>query len=108
LNGEADPSVAVANDSGDIYAAAGSGAEGTQMEDDFPLQLLRFFRDLTGAQRLSVLIKLGALPPDWLEPLNQSAERRALDHMRTERRVDEIKSAIDEQLKVTGRETTNG
>ena len=72
--------------------------EGVQMDDDFPLQLLRFFRDLTGAQRLSALIRLGALPPDWMEPLNQSAERRALDLIRGEGRVSELKSAIDEQI----------
>jgi hypothetical protein len=79
------------------------------MDDDFPLQLLRFFRDLTGAQRLSVLIELGALPSDWSEPLNQSAERRALELMRSERRVDALKSAIDKQLQSheTGG-TTNG
>jgi calcineurin-like phosphoesterase family protein len=73
-------------------------AEGTQMGDDFPLQLLRFFRDLTGAQRISVLIKLGALPQNWIEPLNHSAERRALERIRTEKRVGELKSAVDEQL----------
>ena len=68
------------------------------MDDDFPLQLLRFFRDLTGAQRLAVLISLGALPPDWQEPLNQSAERRALDRMQAEHRVEELKAAIDNQI----------
>jgi predicted phosphodiesterase len=77
-------------------------AERIRMADDFPLQLLRFFRDLTGAQRLAVLINLGALPTDWLEPLNQSAERRALDRMRAEHRVDELKTAIDDQIEVTG------
>ena len=75
-------------------------AERIRMADDFPLQLLRFFRDLTGAQRLAVLINLGALPADWLEPLNQSAERRALDRMRAEHRVDELKTAIDAQIEV--------
>jgi len=88
---------------------AGPKTDRIQMDDEFPLQLLRFFRDLTGAQRLSVLINLGALPLDWLEPLNQSAERRALDTMRIERRVGELKSAIDEQLKSDRKgETTNG
>lgn len=84
-------------------------SERIQMADDFPLQLLRFFRDLTGAQRLLVLIKIGALPPDWVEPLNQTAERRALDQMSGEGRVSELKAAIDEQLKSHGvREETNG
>ena len=66
------------------------------MEDDgFALELLRFFRDLTGAQRLAVLIKVGALPTDWSEPLNHSAERRALDLMRTSGRTNQLKDIID-------------
>jgi hypothetical protein len=91
------------------HESAPPEAEGIQMEDDFPVQLLRFFRDLTGAQRLSALIALGALPPDWTEPLNQSAERRALDLIRSKGRVGELKSVIDEQIERqrTG-ETTNG
>jgi hypothetical protein len=52
---------------------------GTAMSDEFPLLLLRFFRDLTGAQRLAVLIRIGALPEDWTEPLSHSMERTAID-----------------------------
>ena len=71
-------------------------AEAPSMEDDgFALELLRFFRDLTGAQRLAVLIKVGALPADWSEPLNHSAERRALDLMRTSGRTNQLKDIID-------------
>jgi hypothetical protein len=110
LTTETDPSLMTTIDSPERpLDSSGPEAERIQMDDDFPLQLLRFFRDLTGAQRLSVLIKLRALPSDWSEPLNQSAERRALDIMRSEGRVDALKGAIDEQLKrhETG-ETTNG
>lgn len=70
------------------------------MADDFALQQLRFFRDLTGAQRLLVLISLGALPEDWDEPLNQSAERRALEQMKVLERASELRRAIDGQLKL--------
>jgi hypothetical protein len=110
LNGATDPLVAAApDDSEHPRDVEGPKTERIQMDDDFPLQLLRFFRDVTGAQRLSVLIELGALPPDWLEPLNQSAERRALDALRSEGRVCELKSAIDEQLQShETEEETNG
>jgi calcineurin-like phosphoesterase family protein len=81
-----------------VAAAGNQTAEGGQMDDEFPIQLLRFFRDLTGAQRLAVLIKLGALPRDWSEPLNQSAERRALNRMNMEGRTGELKVAIDTVL----------
>lgn len=69
---------------------------GQDVADEFPLLLLRFFRDLTGAQRLAVLVKLGALPKDWIEPLNHSAERRVLDNLRASNRLKELESAIDE------------
>jgi predicted phosphodiesterase len=110
FNRQADPLMAVANDSSEPpRASVGQEAERIQMDDDFPLQLLRFFRDLTGAQRLSVLIELGALPSNWSEPLNQSAERRALELMRSERRIGALKSAIDTQLQSHERGgTTNG
>jgi predicted phosphodiesterase len=76
--------------------------EGHEMDEQFSLQLLRFFRDLTGAQRLAVLIKMGALPEDWIEPLNHSSERRALDSMKQMGRLDDLTSAIDEVIASTG------
>jgi predicted phosphodiesterase len=76
--------------------------EGHQMDEQFPLQLLRFFRDLTGAQRLAVLIKVGALPEDWIEPLNHSSERHALDGMKQTGRLADLTSAIDEVIASTG------
>lgn len=72
---------------------------GEYVADKFPLLLLRFFRDLTGAQRLAVLVKLGALPKDWIEPLNHSAERRVLDNLRDSHGLQELESAIDEVTK---------
>jgi hypothetical protein len=67
--------------------------------DKFPLLLLRFFRDLTVAQRLAVLVKLGAIPSDWIDPLSHSAERRVLDGLRNSNRLRELESAIDEVTK---------
>ena len=73
-------------------------AGGIDMDDDFALQQLRFFRDLTGAQRLLVLIKTGVLPADWDESLNQSAERRALEQMKGSKQIGLLKEAIDSEL----------
>jgi predicted phosphodiesterase len=67
-----------------------------EVDDDFSFLLLRFFRDLTSAQRLAVLVKLGALPEDWFEPLTHSAERQVLDLMRSSNRLKELRAAIDE------------
>lgn len=83
-----------------VETTAGGQAEASPMEDGFALELLRFFRDLTGAQRLAVLIRVGALPADWSEPLNHSAERRALDLMRTDGRTHELKEIIDSVIGV--------
>ncbi|HEY5027265.1 MAG TPA: metallophosphoesterase [Candidatus Angelobacter sp.] len=95
-------------------SATPSSAATTDIEErrngvtsEFSFLLLRFFRDLTGAQRLAVLVKLGALPEDWFEPLNHSAERRALDLMNSSDRLEELKAAIEEVASMNKPETTN-
>ena len=35
------------------------------MVDTYQLLLLRFFRDISPAQRVGILASLGALPPNW-------------------------------------------
>lgn len=60
----------------------------------FALVLLRFFRDLSAAQRVEVLVKLGALPPDWREDMSRSVERRVVDRLAREGRLPELEKAI--------------
>ena len=69
---------------------------GEEMPDEYPLLLLRFFRDLSGSQRLSVLVKLGAMPPDWQEPLTHTMERRVLDSLKARGQLDLLKKAMSE------------
>ena len=66
------------------------------MVDQFPLLLLRFFRDLSPAQRLVVLVKLKSLPEDWSEPLTHSIERRVVDALASSGRLGELEAAINE------------
>ena len=71
---------------------------GKTVTDKFPLLLLRFFRDLSGTQRLTVLVKLGALPTDWTEPLSHGIERQALDSLKTPEKLEALETAINEVL----------
>ena len=64
---------------------------------DYPLVLLRFFRDLNDAQRLAVLVKLGALPADWSQTSSHALERQIVDALVLGGRIEELKLAIQEQ-----------
>lgn len=66
------------------------------MADPFPLLLLRFFRDLSPAQRLAVLVKLKALPDDWSDSLTHLIERRVVDGLANSSRLDDLEAAINE------------
>ena len=66
---------------------------------DYPLVLLRFFRDLSDGQRLAVLVKLGALPAAWSEASSHAMERRILDALVLAGRIEEVKQAIEAQRK---------
>lgn len=70
-------------------------AKAEEMEDRFRLLLLRFFRDLSDGQRLAVLVKLGALPDDWPEPLTHSIERQIVDGLAEQGQLDRLQTAID-------------
>lgn len=67
---------------------------GVTMPDEFPLLLLRYFRDLTQSQRLRVLVRLKLLPDSWAEPLNQAFERKLIDNLATANRLGELDEAI--------------
>ena len=65
----------------------------------YPLLLLRFFRDISPAQRMSILVSLGALPPDWTGTLSESFERKAFDTLVKEGRSEELQSALCKMLR---------
>jgi hypothetical protein len=69
--------------------------EPADMPDNFQLTLLRFFRDLTPKQRLSVLIKLRALPEAWRDTLTHAMERHVVDSLESAGRLGELSKAID-------------
>ncbi len=59
---------------------------------------LTFFRDLTATQRISVLVKLDALPPQWQDTLMHSAEQQILDSLHLTNRLAELEAAMNEVL----------
>lgn len=65
------------------------------MSDAFQLVLLKFFRDLTAAQRLKVLIDLNALPDDWNEELTLMMERNLIEDLVKDGRLDALDSSIE-------------
>lgn len=64
---------------------------------DYPLVLLRFFRDLSDGQRLAVLVNLGALPADWPEGSSHALQRQILDALVVAGRIAELTQAIEQQ-----------
>ena len=85
----ASPAVA---DSTPTQERPGGGA----INHDFELLLLRFFRDLSPAQRLAVLLKLKALPDEWRDPLTHTMERRVVDRLAATGRLAELAAAVAE------------
>lgn len=77
---------------------AGSQEERKSMEDKFPFLLLRFFRDLTDAQRLAVLVETGALPKNWNGALTHPLERRAIDFLKSNGKLDVLEKEIHKIL----------
>lgn len=67
----------------------------TDEDKAYSLLVLRFFRDLTSATRVSVLSSLRILPENWNGPLTHGMERMCLDRARKEGRIHELKVAID-------------
>lgn len=60
--------------------------------------LFRFFRELNSAQRLSILVDLGAISADAAEQLSHALERRALDALFTQNKAEEIEKSINDFL----------
>lgn len=75
------------------------------MPAKYSLLRLRFFRNLTSVQRLSVLLKLNALPADWRETLTHNIEVHVLDSLQRSQRLNELETAIndvEEESKLQG------
>lgn len=70
-----------------------SDAEG-EMSNLFDLVLLRFFRDLTEAQRLKVLVELDALPDDWDEDMTLMMERLLVEDLVKHGRLHDLEESI--------------
>jgi predicted phosphodiesterase len=77
---------------------AGSQEERNAMEDNFPFLLLRFFRDLSASQRLTILVEMGALPKNWNGVLTHPMERRAFDSLRSHGKLDGLEKEIQKFL----------
>jgi hypothetical protein len=75
------------------------------VEDRYQGLLLRFFRDLTQSQRLSILVDLVLLPPQWSGPVTHVLERRCLDRLQVAGDLDKLERAIDQFSKKTQRRT---
>jgi hypothetical protein len=75
-----------------------SQEERSAMEDKFPFLLLRFFRDLTATQRLTILIELGALPKNWNGALTHPLERRAFDSLKSSGKLEVLEKEIQKFL----------
>ena len=65
-------------------------------EKEYHLVLLKFFRDLSSKQRLSILIELGAIPNEWTDSLTHSLERNAFDQLVNNGRLSEIHEKINQ------------
>lgn len=72
--------------------------EENAMPEKFSFLLLHFFRDLTAAQRLEILIELGALPKNWTGALTHPMERRAFDSLRTKGAIEALEEKINRFL----------
>lgn len=69
---------------------------GEEVDDRFAMLRLRFFRDLSPAKRIAVLVKLGKLPEDWSETLTHPIELRVLEGLRSSDQLDELEKALNE------------
>lgn len=95
----------VASGASTMTVSKGEGTNtdpGRLVPDDYPLTLLRFFRDLSDGQRIAVLVTMNALPADWSETSSHVLERRILDSLVLSGRLEELMRAIDEQQSKAG------
>lgn len=67
-------------------------------EKEIQLVLLRFFRDLSSGDRLSLLIELSAIPSTWNSSITHGVERIAFDKLVKEGKLSQIHDKINQIL----------
>jgi hypothetical protein len=72
--------------------------EGKQPEDSYSFLVLRFFRDLSPADRINIFIKMGVLPEGFVGSLYESFERGAFDRLISEGRGNELRQELQAAL----------
>jgi len=65
---------------------------------DYSLLVLRFFRDITPQERITLLVEYQALPDGWTEVLSNAHERIALDAVVRNGRGNDLAARIDALL----------
>ena len=68
------------------------------MAEGYETARLRFFRDLLEGERLRILVELNALPENFNERMSQGLERRLLDMLVRNGKLDEIVKMIDKLI----------
>jgi len=78
-----------------VSATSASSAIQAVMTDPYPMIVLRFFRDISAADRLAILVDLGALPAGWTDVLLEGHERLALDSLIKKGLGPEVRARVD-------------
>ena len=68
----------------------------------YRLVLLRFFRDLSEGERLTILVDLGAVDTDSEERLTQAVERKLLDWLVSKGKIHDVESMIEKLISQRG------
>ncbi|WP_220387941.1 hypothetical protein [Yersinia similis] len=66
--------------------------------EGYEIARLRFFRDLFEGERLRILVELGALSESFNERINQGIERKLLDLLVREGKLEGIEKMIDQLI----------
>ena len=66
--------------------------------ESYEIARLRFFRDLFEGERLRILVELGALSENFNERMNQGIERKLLDLLVREGKLEGIEKMIDQLI----------
>lgn len=66
-----------------------------EMPDQYPEIILEFFRDLSAAQRLKLLLDVEAIPSDWGDELTHGMEKALLDRVIREGKIAEVREWIE-------------
>lgn len=64
-------------------------------DEGYEIIRFRFFRDLYEGERLRILVELGALPDDFDEQMNQGLERKLLEKIVKDGKLELVKDMID-------------